>query len=97
EVGELIVRTERPWALNSGYFKDSGATAAAWRNGWFHTGDALRCDSEGNYFFADRIKDAIRRRGENISSFEVEVEIMAHPDVRECAVIAVPNETAEDD
>jgi crotonobetaine/carnitine-CoA ligase len=97
KVGELVLRTEAPWELNSGYFKDPEATARAWRNGWFHTGDGFRQDEYGNYFFVDRIKDAIRRRGENISSFEVEVEILAHPDVRECAVVAVPNETAEDD
>jgi len=97
QVGELIVRSDTPWTLNSGYFKDPEATARAWRNGWFHTGDAFRRDADGNYFFVDRMKDAIRRRGENISSFEVEVEIVAHPRVRECAVVAVPNETAEDD
>lgn len=96
-VGELILRTDAPWALNSGYFKDPEATLRAWRNGWFHTGDGFRRDEEGNWFFVDRMKDAIRRRGENISSFEVEAEILAHPDVRECAVVAVPNETAEDD
>ncbi len=97
QVGELIVRSDTPWTLNSGYFKDPEATVRAWRNGWFHTGDAFRRDAAGNYFFVDRIKDAIRRRGENISSFEVEVEIVAHPLVRECAVVAVPNETSEDD
>ncbi|HOA94966.1 MAG TPA: AMP-binding protein [Quisquiliibacterium sp.] len=97
QVGELIVRSDTPWTLNSGYFKDPEATARAWRNGWFHTGDAFRRDAQGNYFFVDRLKDAIRRRGENISSFEVEVEIVAHPKVRECAVVAVPNETSEDD
>ena len=97
QVGELMLRTEAPWALNSGYFKDPDATARAWRNGWFHTGDAFRCDADGNHFFVDRIKDAIRRRGENISSFEVELEIIAHPSVRECAVVAVPNESSEDD
>ena len=96
-VGELILRSDAPWALNSGYFRDPEATVRAWRNGWFHTGDAFRRDADGNYFFVDRMKDAIRRRGENISSFEVEVEILAHPQVRECAVVAVPNETAEDD
>ena len=96
-VGELILRTESPWALNSGYFKDPEASLRAWRNGWFHTGDGFRRDADGNYFFVDRMKDAIRRRGENISSFEVEVEILAHPAVRECAVVAVPNETSEDD
>jgi crotonobetaine/carnitine-CoA ligase len=97
EVGELILRSDAPWSLNSGYFKDAEATARTWRNGWFHTGDAFRKDAEGNYFFVDRMKDAIRRRGENISSFEVEVEILTHPAVRECAVVAVPNETSEDD
>lgn len=96
-VGELIIRTDAPWALNSGYFKNPEATAQAWRNGWFHTGDAFRRDADGDYFFVDRKKDAIRRRGENISSYEVEVEILAHPAVRECAVVAVPNETSEDD
>jgi crotonobetaine/carnitine-CoA ligase len=95
--GELIVRTDAPWALNSGYFKDTDATAKAWRNGWFHTGDAFRLDTEGTFFFVDRMKDAIRRRGENISSFEVETEIAAHPSVYEVAVIPVPSEVTEDD
>jgi len=97
EVGEMIVRTDRPWAMNSGYHKSPEATAKAWRNGWFHTGDAFRRDAEGNFFFVDRIKDAIRRRGENISSFEVEAEIVAHPDIREAAVVAVPSELGEDE
>lgn len=97
KVGELMLRSDAPWELNSGYFRDAEATARAWRNGWFHTGDGFRVDADGDYFFVDRMKDAIRRRGENISSFEVEVEILAHPDVRECAVVAVPNESAEDD
>ena len=80
-VGELIVRTDRPWAMNHGYYENPEATARAWRNGWFHTGDAFRSDEDGNFFFVDRMKDAIRRRGENISSFEVETEICAHPAV----------------
>ncbi len=96
-VGEMIVRTDRPWAMNSGYYKNPEATAEAWRNGWFHTGDAFRRDDEGNFYFVDRVKDAIRRRGENISSFEVESEIVAHPDVREAAVIGVPSEYSEDE
>lgn len=95
-VGELVVRCDSPWRLNSGYFRDPEATANAWRNGWFHTGDAMRRDEEGNYFFVDRLKDAIRRRGENISSYEVEVEILAHPSVRECAVVAVPAASEDD-
>jgi crotonobetaine/carnitine-CoA ligase len=96
-VGELIVRADEPWTMNHGYHGNPEATARAWRNGWFHTGDAFRRDEAGNYFFVDRIKDAIRRRGENISSFEVEVEIGAHPKVRESAVVGVPSEFGEDE
>jgi crotonobetaine/carnitine-CoA ligase len=96
-VGEMLVRTDRPFAMNSGYHKNPEATAKAWRNGWFHTGDAFRRDADGYYYFVDRVKDAIRRRGENISSFEVENDIVAHPDVREAAVIGVPSEYSEDE
>jgi crotonobetaine/carnitine-CoA ligase len=64
-------------------------TAEAWRNLWFHTGDALRRDEDGWYYFVDRYKDALRRRGENISSYEVEQVLLAHPAVAECAVIGV--------
>ncbi len=97
ETGELIVRTDRPWAMNHGYYGNPEATAEAWRNGWFHTGDAFRYDEENNFYFVDRIKDAIRRRGENISSFEVESEVTAFPSVGEAAAIAVPSEFGEDD
>jgi len=96
-VGEMLVRTDRPWAMSHGYHKETAATARAWRNGWFHTGDAFRQDEQGNFFFVDRMKDAIRRRGENISSFEVEAEVLAFPQVRECAAIAVPAEVGEDE
>ncbi len=97
QTGELIVRSDRPWVMNVGYYGMPDKTAEAWRNGWFHTGDAFRCDEEGNYSFVDRIKDAIRRRGENISSFEVEAYVNEHPDVAECAAIAVPSQFGEDD
>jgi crotonobetaine/carnitine-CoA ligase len=97
DVGELIVRTDEPWVLNSGYYGMPEATATAWRNGWFHTGDAFKCDEAGNYYFVDRIKDAIRRRGENISSFEVEALVNQHPEVAETAAIGVPSEFTEDD
>lgn len=97
QIGELIVRTDRPWAMNHGYLSNPEATATAWRNGWFHTGDAFRIDAEGNYFFVDRMKDAIRRRGENISSFEVETEVCSHPAIREAAAVAVPSELGEDE
>jgi crotonobetaine/carnitine-CoA ligase len=73
------------------------ASAAAWRNGWFHTGDGFRYDTDGNFYFVDRMKDAIRRRGENISSFEVEGFVSQHPEVMECAVIGVPSEYTEDE
>jgi crotonobetaine/carnitine-CoA ligase len=96
-VGELIVRTDLPWAMNAGYHKNPEATAKAWRNGWFHTGDAFRRDEDGNFFFVDRIKDAIRRRGENISSFEVEAEALGHPSVLEAAAIPVPSADSEDE
>ena len=96
-VGEMMVRTDAPWSMNHGYYKNPEATAAAWRNGWFHTGDAFRVDADGNYYFVDRIKDAIRRRGENISSFEVEREICAFPAVKEAAVIAARSELSEDE
>ncbi len=95
--GELVLRADTPWTMNSGYFGNPDATVSAWRNGWFHTGDAFTADPDGNMFFVDRLKDSIRRRGENISSFEVESEILLHPQVRECAVIAVPSQTSEDE
>jgi crotonobetaine/carnitine-CoA ligase len=97
EVGELVVRSAEPWALNVGYYRMPEQTAAAWRNGWFHTGDAFRCDDEGWYYFVDRLRDTIRRRGENISSFEVETIVAEHPAVTECAAVGVPAELGEDD
>jgi crotonobetaine/carnitine-CoA ligase len=97
KVGELVLRTDAPWAMSHGYYGNPEATAHAWRNGWFHTGDAFRQNEQGEFFFVDRMKDAIRRRGENISSFEVEAAINGHPDVREVAVVGVPSEFGEDE
>ncbi len=97
EVGELIVRTDTPWTMNHGYHNNPEATARAWRNGWFHTGDSFCKDDDGDFYFKDRLKDAIRRRGENISSYEVEVELQSHPSVREAAAIPVPSEHGEDE
>jgi carnitine-CoA ligase len=94
--GELIARHALPWTINSGYKNMPAATAEAWRNGWFHTGDQFTQDEEGNYFFLDRIKDVIRRRGENISSFEVETEVMSHPLVKEAAAVAVQTPELEE-
>jgi crotonobetaine/carnitine-CoA ligase len=95
--GELIVRSAAPWTLFHGYNENPEATAKALRNGWFHTGDAFRQDAAGNYFFVDRIKDAIRRRGENISSFEVESAVVLHPAIREAAAVGVRSPDSEDD
>jgi crotonobetaine/carnitine-CoA ligase len=97
EVGELVVRTARPWVIMSGYWNDPVKTAASWRNQWFHTGDAFRRDEAGNFYFVDRVKDAIRRRGENISSFHLELELLAHPDVAECAVVGVPSPETDEE
>lgn len=97
EVGELIVRCDEPWCMNVGYYGMPEKTAESWRNGWFHTGDGFRTDEHGNFFFVDRLKDAIRRRGENISSFEVEAYVNEHPDVAETAAIGVPSELGEDE
>ena len=97
QVGELILRANQPWTLNHGYHKDPEATVVAWRNGWFHTGDTFRRDEQGNFYFVDRKKDAIRRRGENISSAEVEAVVIEHDAIQECAAIAVPAEWGEDE
>jgi len=93
--GEALVRTKEPWIITTGYWNHPEWTEKAFRNLWYHTGDMLMKDADGNLYFVDRIKDAIRRRGENISSFEVENEINAHPDVLECAVIPVESEHTE--
>lgn len=97
ELGELVVRADEPWVLNAGYFNKAPQTAAAWRNGWFHTGDGFTYDEDGLFYFVDRKKDAIRRRGENISSMEVEAEVNEHPDVLESAAVAVASEWGEDE
>ena len=97
EIGECIVRSGVPWTMNAGYLGNSDATAEAWRNGWFHTGDGMKRTPQGEFVFVDRIKDAIRRRGENISSFEVETDVMLNPGVQECAAVAVPGDGGEDE
>ncbi|NUV43801.1 ATP-dependent acyl-CoA ligase [Streptomyces sp. CAI-24] len=97
EAGELVLRAERPWSFLSGYLGRPAETAAVWRNGWFHTGDTFRRAPDGGLVFVDRKKDAIRRRGENISSFEVEAQAVAHPGVLEAAAVAVPGDEGEDE
>jgi crotonobetaine/carnitine-CoA ligase len=93
--GEAAVRAHEPWILMAGYWNNPEATVQAWRNQWVHTGDMLMRDENGNLYFVDRLKDAIRRRGENISSMEVEAELNAHPAVLESAVIPVASEHTE--
>lgn len=95
--GECTVRARSPWVMNAGYLNNDAATVAAWRNGWFHTGDALVRTPDGDFMFVDRLKDVIRRRGENISSFEIEADVMRNPQVAECAAVAVPADTSEDE
>ncbi|GAA3545558.1 ATP-dependent acyl-CoA ligase [Amycolatopsis ultiminotia] len=97
EVGELWVRPDDPRLVMQGYHGLPEKTAESLVEGWVHTGDAFRQDGEGRYYFADRMKDALRRRGENVSSFEVERVLNEHPDVYESAVVAVPSELTEDD
>jgi carnitine-CoA ligase len=87
--GELVARHRVAWAIAPGYLGDDEATAAAWRNGWFHSGDVFVRDGDGNYSILGRVKDSIRRRGENVSAAEVERELLAHPDVAEAAVVAI--------
>jgi crotonobetaine/carnitine-CoA ligase len=93
EIGELVIRPKVPFICSMGYYNMAEQTVEAWRNLWFHTGDALRRDDQGWFYFVDRFKDALRRRGENISSYEIETSILSHPAVVECAVIAVPAST----
>ena len=96
-IGELIVRSDRPWDQMTAYYGNPEATVAAWRNGWFHTGDLMYCDNRGNFFFVDRKKDAIRRRGENISSLEVEADVAGFGAVREVAAYGVASADGEED
>ena len=95
--GEIVVRAKHPCILMEGYDGLPEATLAAFRNLWFHSGDRGHMDEAGFLFFHDRMKDAIRRRGENISSFEVERIVNKHPDVAETAAVAVPAEVGEDE
>ena len=97
EPGELLLRPRVPNAIATGYFAMDAQTVQAWRNLWFHTGDRVVRDGDGYFRFLDRMKDAIRRRGENISSYEVEQVLLAHPAIAAAAVYAVRSELAEDE
>ncbi len=95
--GELVLRADEPYAFATGYWRLPEETLAAWRNLWLHTGDRVVRDPDGSYRFVDRLKDAIRRRGENISAWEVEQALLSHPDVAAAAVVAVPSALGEDE
>jgi crotonobetaine/carnitine-CoA ligase len=95
--GELLLRADEPFAFATGYWRMPEATVEAWRNLWFHTGDRVVRDSDGYFRFVDRLKDSIRRRGENVSAWEVEQVLLAHPRVQAAAVVGVPAELGEDD
>ena len=97
EAGELVLRADEPFAFATGYFGMPEKTVEAWRNLWFHTGDRVVREGDGYYRFIDRMKDAIRRRGENISSFEVEQVLVSHPQVENAAVFPVRSELAEEE
>lgn len=96
-IGEIVVRAREPFTQMSGYYGGPEATVESWRNLWFHTGDNGYFDEDGWLHFVDRKKDAIRRRGKNISSFEVEDVINAHPGVLESAAVGVPSELTEEE
>jgi crotonobetaine/carnitine-CoA ligase len=97
EPGELVVRARDPFAFARGYQNLPEKTVEAWRNLWLHTGDRVVRDADGWFWFLDRVNDSIRRRGENISSYEVEQAIVSHPDVELVAAVPVPADIGEDE
>jgi crotonobetaine/carnitine-CoA ligase len=97
EVGEVVCRPRRPNVMFNGYWNRPDATLGSLRNLWFHTGDLGRIDTEGFFWFEDRKHDYLRRRGENISSQELEASFLAHPAIEQVAVHAVPSPLTEDD
>jgi carnitine-CoA ligase len=97
EIGEIIVRPRDPWSFFRGYWRKPEATAEAMVNSWFHTGDLASVDADGYLYFKGRRKDAIRRRGENISSQEVEAAINSHPGIADSAVIGIESDLGEQD
>jgi crotonobetaine/carnitine-CoA ligase len=95
--GELLFQVDDPEARRVEYYKNPDASDSRIRDGWFHTGDLVTADEGNNLYFVDRKTDSLRRRGENISSWEVEREINRHDAVLESAVFGVPSELGEDD
>ena len=97
EPGEALLRPSNPYCILLGYHDMPEKTVEAWQDLWFHTGDYLRQDEDGYFNFVDRKKDALRRRGENISSFELEKGVRSHDAVLECAAVAVKSAMGEDE
>jgi crotonobetaine/carnitine-CoA ligase len=95
--GELLVRPREPFTMFLGYHSKPEKTVESWRNLWFHTGDYVTRDSDGYYYFVDRKKDVIRRRGENLAPYDVESVLNTHPSVFESVVIGVPSPLGEED
>lgn len=95
--GEIVARPKKPGWMFEGYEGDAAATVAAWRNLWFHTGDRGVLDEDGFLTFLDRVKDTVRRRGENISTWEVERVLAEHADVAQVAAYGVASELSEED
>lgn len=96
-VGELVVRPREPFTMFLEYHQKPDKTVESWRNLWFHTGDLMKVDSDGYYYFRDRKKDIIRRRGENIAPYDVETVLNQHPSVFESVVVGVPSELGEEE
>lgn len=97
QTGEIVVRPKEPYSMFAGYWRKPDETLEAWRDLWHHTGDLGFFDPDGSLYFVDRKKDALRRRGENVSSVELELAILKHPAVAEVAVHAVPAGVREDE
>jgi crotonobetaine/carnitine-CoA ligase len=93
--GELVLRADHPFTMASGYHRTADRTVAAWRNLGLHTGDRVVRDADGSFRFVDRMTDSLRRRGENISSYDVEQVLLGHPGVSAAAVFGVPSELGE--
>jgi crotonobetaine/carnitine-CoA ligase len=97
DMGEILLRPRHPARLMLGYLNKPEATTKAFRDLWFHTGDLARKDADGYYFYVGRNKDVVRRRGQNISAWEVEQIVLTYPEVSEVAALARPSNVGEDD
>jgi crotonobetaine/carnitine-CoA ligase len=97
KVGQLLIRPKKPYVMMLEYYNKPRETVEAWRNLWFHTGDLFYRDEEGFFYFVGRLKESIRRRGENISPYEIESVVNEHPAVLESAAVGVPSELGDED